>query len=147
MSLLCCYLARAGFPDFYRVNLCSGLLTTINIQQDIIYMALFSARTAEMLFWLCFFPAIPTQNLVLVLNLLIFISPQRSNYCDKCHTNKIMFNQVVNMIFEESQLFFVSYWHIRHFFKKSHYYGKEILLLWERNIIFVLLNIPVLVYF
>ena len=147
MSLLCCYLARAGFPDFYRVNLCSGLLTTINIQQDIIYMPLFSARTAEMLFWLCFFPAIPTQNLVLVLNLLIFISPQRSNYCDKCHTNKIMFNQVVNMIFEESQLFFVSYWHIRHFFKKSHYYGKEILLLWERNIIFVLLNIPVLVYF
>ena len=102
MSVLCCYLAGAGFPDFYRVNLCSGPLTTINIQQDIIYMALFSARTAAMLFWLCFFPAIPTQNLVLVLNLLIFISPQR---CDKCHTNKIMFNQVVNTIFDEPQLF------------------------------------------
>ena len=99
-------------------------------------MALFSARTAEMLFWLCSFPTIPTQNLVLVLNLLIFISPQRSNYCDKCHTNKIMFNQVVNMIFEESQLFFVSYWHIRHFLKKVtimvkrfYYFGKETLFL------------------
>ena len=36
----------------------------------------------------------------------------------RCHTNKIMFNQVVNTIFEEPQLFFVSHQHIRHFFKK-----------------------------
>ena len=72
MSILYYYLAGTGFPHFYRVNLRSGLLTTVNIQQHMIYMALFPVRTAEMLFYLRFFPTFPAQNLVLVLNLLSF---------------------------------------------------------------------------
>ena len=125
MSVLC-YLPRAGFPDFYRVNLCSGLLTTINIQQDIIYMPLFSARTAEMLFWLCFFPAIPTQNLVLVLNLLIFISPQR---CDVTPI-KLCSTRLLTR-FLKSLNFFCFTLAYQTFFLKSnfYYFGKQTLFL------------------
>ena len=123
---LYCYLPRAGFPDFYRVNLCSGLLTTINIQQDIIYMPLFSARTAEMLFWLCFFPAIPTQNLVLVLNLLIFISPQR---CDVTPI-KLCSTRLLTR-FLKSLNFFCFILAYQTFFLKSnfYYFGKQTLFL------------------
>ena len=83
-------LSRNWISRFYRVNLCSSLLATVNIQHHITSMALFSVRTAEILFWLCSFPAFPAQNLVLVLNLFIFNSSQRFNYYDWCHTDKFV---------------------------------------------------------